>query len=102
MGNMKKKLYFLLCLISCSLFTNTALAQTNTPTHAESKSKIWKGIDVETVLGNSTYSTTGRKIYLYNVGTGRFIIEGGEWGMEAAYSTKRLADRCFSALTATS
>lgn len=82
MGNMKKKLYFLLCLISCSLFTNTALAQTNTPTHAESKSKIWKGIDVETVLGNSTYSTTGRKIYLYNVGTGRFIIEGGEWGME--------------------
>ena len=35
-----------------------------------------------TVIGNSEYATNGKKIYLFNVGTGRFIIEGGNWGME--------------------
>ena len=51
-------------------------------THAHSESMKWKGIDVNDVLGNSQYETNGKKIYLYNVGTGRFIIEGGNWGME--------------------
>jgi hypothetical protein len=57
-------------------------------THAHSESHKWKGIDVETVLNKNNpeykpeYATKGRKIYLFNVGTGRFIIEGGNWGME--------------------
>ena len=42
----------------------------------------WKGIDVTTVLNHSEYAKNGKEIYLYNVGTGRFIIEGGNWGME--------------------
>ena len=51
-------------------------------THAHASSLRWKGIDVNSVIGNSQYATNGKKIYLYNVGTGRFIIEGGNWGME--------------------
>ena len=56
--------------------------------HAQSESMKWKGIDVNTVLDpnnpqyDSEYATNGKKIYLFNVGTGRFIIEGGNWGME--------------------
>ena len=51
-------------------------------THAQSESHKWKGIDVNTVLGNNQYATNGKTIFLFNVGTGRFIIEGGNWGME--------------------
>lgn len=59
-------------------------------THAHSESKKWKGIDVYTVIGHSEYGTAedndfatkAKTIFLYNVGTGRFIIEGGNWGME--------------------
>lgn len=52
-------------------------------THAHSESRKWKGINVnDDVIGNSQYATTGRTILLYNVGTGRFIIEGGNFGME--------------------
>lgn len=69
-------------------------------THAQSESHKWKGIDVTTVLGNDDYAPNpgqlnsfsprinkypfekGKVIFLYNVGTGKFIIEGGNWGME--------------------
>ena len=51
-------------------------------THAHSESMKWKGIKVDTVLNNSKYATNGKRIFLYNMGTGRFIIEGGNWGME--------------------
>ena len=51
-------------------------------THAHSESHKWKGIDVSTVLKNPEYATNGKEIYLFNVGTGRFIIEGGNFGME--------------------
>ena len=51
-------------------------------THAHASSRKWKGIDVGTVIGQSQYATTGKTIFLYNVGTGRFIIEGGNFGME--------------------
>ncbi len=66
-------------------------------THAHASSLKWKGIDVNDVIGNdnfkpidggnsnsiSTYPfNKGKIIYLYNVGTGRFIIEGGNFGME--------------------
>lgn len=51
-------------------------------THAHSESHKWKGIDVTTVLGKNQYSNKGKTIYLFNIGTGRFIIEGGNYGME--------------------
>lgn len=58
-----------------------------TQTHAEATSQKWKGIDVSTVIGNSTYTDDntlehGFPFLLYNVGTGRFIMQGGDWAME--------------------
>lgn len=97
--------FLLLCL---GLFSSgTVLAQDSGEgqegshdTHAHSESHKWKGIDVTTVLGNDDYAPNpgqlntfsprinkypfekGKIIFLYNVGTGKFIIEGGNWGME--------------------
>ena len=70
---------FLSILPQCEL---AAQEQQTEDTHAHASSLKWKGIDVSTVIGNDQYATNGQKIYLYNVGTGRFIIEGGNWGME--------------------
>lgn len=58
-----------------------------TQTHAEATSQQWKGIDVSTVIGNSAYTdnntlANGYPFLLYNVGTGRFVIQGGDWAME--------------------
>lgn len=51
--------------------------------YSHSTMRHWKGIDVTTVLGNNEYATQGKRFFLYNVGTGRFVIDGGNWGMEA-------------------
>ena len=56
-------------------------------THAEATSQKWRGIDVSTVIGNSAYTddntlASGYPFLLYNVGTGRFIMQGGDWAME--------------------
>lgn len=56
-------------------------------THAEATSQQWKGIDVNTVIGNSAYLddntlASGYPFLLFNVGTGRFIMQGGDWAME--------------------
>ena len=56
-------------------------------THADATSQKWKGIDVSTVIGNSAYTDdntleSGYPFLLYNVGTGRFVIQGGDWAME--------------------
>ena len=55
-------------------------------THADATSQKWKGIDVNTVLnGNYPDDNTiesGYPFLLYNVGTGRFIMQGGDWAME--------------------
>ena len=56
-------------------------------THAEATSQKWKGIDVNTVIRNSDYPDDntlehGFQFLLYNVGTGRFIVQGGDWAME--------------------
>ena len=58
-----------------------------TQTHAEATSQQWKGIDVNTVIGTSDYPddntlASGFPFLLYNVGTGRFIMQGGDWAME--------------------
>lgn len=58
-------------------------------THAEATSQLWRGLDVSTVLGNSAYDENvsdqtqgGYPILLYNIGTGCFMIQGGDWGIE--------------------
>lgn len=58
-------------------------------THAEATSQKWKGIDVSTVVGNTEGKypddntlASGYPFLLYNVGTGRFIMQGGDWAME--------------------
>ena len=77
-----------------------AQEQETEDTHAHSESHKWKGIDVNTVLGNDDYAPNpgqlntfsprinkypfekGKIIFLYNVGTGMFLVESGNWGME--------------------
>ncbi len=55
-------------------------------THADATSQKWKGIDVNDVLnGNYPDDNTlesGYPFLLYNVGTGHFIMQGGDWAME--------------------
>lgn len=80
--NMMKVYQTYILLILSLLTCQPAAAQTTPATHAESMSKVWKGMNVDDVVGHDEYATTGKKFYLYNVGTGRFVIEGGNWGME--------------------
>lgn len=81
-----KRFYIFLIILFLSNLSLCYMAAQGTEetedTHAHSSSFKWKGIDVSTVIGHSEYATTGKKILLYNVGTGRFIIEGGNYGME--------------------
>ena len=80
----------LLAFLAVGSIPAIAQEQQTEETHAHSESRKWKGIDVNTVIGHSEYGTVvdndfatkGKTIFLYNVGTGRFIIEGGNWGME--------------------
>jgi len=92
---MLRKLYFIVALMLSVLNT------------AEICAYSWHGIDVQDILDhkdddtylNANYpkikqtytkvngkwvadSGCGFNIYLYNVGTGKFILEGGSWGME--------------------
>ena len=62
-----KKLFSLLCavLMTVGLLTATGVqAQTR-----------WTGVDVSTL-------NDGDEVFLYNVGTGRFMIHGGDWGIQ--------------------
>ena len=68
-----------LILLCLGLFSSGTVLAQDEPGEENIK---WKGIDVTTVLNHSEYAKNGKEIYLYNVGTGRFIIEGGNWGME--------------------
>lgn len=57
-------------------------------THAEATSQKWRGIDVSTVIGNDedypddNTLEHGFPFLLYNLGTGCFIMQGGDWAME--------------------
>lgn len=58
-------------------------------THADATSQKWKGIDVSTVVGNTEGKypddntlASGYPFLLYNVGTGRFIMQDGDFAME--------------------
>ena len=74
---MKRSLLYISIVLLTWFNANYLNAQT---THAHSTSRHWKGIDVEAFLQSAS---SPQEIYLYNVGTGRFVIEGGMWGMEA-------------------
>ena len=93
----RKRIYisFFVFFLS-NLFLCHLVAQETEDTHAHASSFKWKGIDVDTVIGNTRYAPLaansnsissypfdrGKTIFLFNVGTGRFIIEGGNYGME--------------------
>ena len=64
------------------ILTSINIMAQNRLTHAQAASRKWKGFDVTNVLGDSQYADNGKRFYLYNIGTGRFIIDGGNWGME--------------------
>ena len=83
-------LFLTLLLLATTQAVFAQEAQTE-ETHAHSISQKWKGINVHTeVIGQSQYDpilvdgkyTGGKTIFLYNMGTGKFIIEGGNFGME--------------------
>ena len=81
MKMMIKRLYIAIALVALNIMPMQA------QTHAEATSQKWKGIDVSTVLGNPEYPDDnklehGCPFLLYNVGTGCFITQGGDWAME--------------------
>ena len=78
-----KCIRILIVLMAIIFGQGVAFAQT----HADATSQKWKGIDVNTVIRNSDYPDDntlehGFQFLLYNVGTGRFIVQGGDWAME--------------------
>ncbi|MBQ1587531.1 MAG: hypothetical protein II081_00600 [Prevotella sp.] len=79
---MFKRLLKKYTLFTLLTFFHVVGLNAQTQTHAEATSQKWKGIDVNTVLGNSDYTDKGFPFLLYNVGTGRFIMQGGDWAME--------------------
>lgn len=43
----------------------------------------WKGADVKTLITDSKDAAANYRFMLYNVGTGKFIMAGGGWGIES-------------------
>lgn len=84
---MFKRLLKKYTLFTLLTFFHVVGLNAQTQTHAEATSQKWKGIDVNTVIGNSAYPdnntmTSGYPFLLFNVGTGRFVVQGGDWAME--------------------
>ena len=78
---------FLKTYMLFALLTFVHIGGIKAQTHAEATSQKWKGIDVSTIIGNDAYPDDnslehGFPFLLYNVGTGRFVIQGGDWAME--------------------
>ena len=77
--------YLLLC--SALVMNAAVLCAQNSSSHAHATSMKWKGIDVLDVLAHPEnypgVEGDGIPVYLYNVGTGKFAIDGGDFGMEA-------------------
>lgn len=83
-------IFFIALFLSILPLCKLAAQEQTEDTHAHASSLKWKGIDINEVYGNADYLVTkdnyynrnGMRFFLYNVGTGRFVIEGGNWGME--------------------
>ena len=76
-------------LIILTLFLSLNINASFGQSYVDATSQKWNGTDVTTILGNSIYeedtndeSQGGFSMILYNVGTGRFVIQGGDWGIE--------------------
>lgn len=90
MKMMIKRLYIAIALVALNIMPMQA--QTVTQTHAEATSQKWQGINLDTVLTATPAETDkyhddntiehGCPFLLYNVGTGCFITQGGDWAME--------------------
>ena len=74
---MRNNLLIIIALI-CFLCVTDIYAQS----HSQTSSRKWKGIDLQEWYDNHQAGQQ-EPIYLYNVGTGLFVIDGGDWGMEA-------------------
>ena len=62
-----------------TILAMVALLSANTLQAQDQQQTItWKGSDYTTLL-----SGDGTEVFLYNVGTGRFMIHGGDWGVQA-------------------
>lgn len=85
---MKLKVLFIVSALYLCISSANAQTTSTPQNHAHSSSRQWKGIDVLDVLNNPgnypgvTDKNIGIPVYLYNVGTGRFVIDGGDYGME--------------------
>jgi len=83
---MIKRLYIAIALVALNIMPMQA------QTHAEATSQKWQGINLDTVLTATPAETdtyydnntiaNGCPFLLYNVGTGCFITQGGDWAME--------------------
>ena len=100
-----KKILLFFTFLTILLHSTVVYSQT---THAHASSRQWHGINVQDILDHidddtylnahypkikQTYieqsagkwvpdASCGIPVYLYNVGTDKFVIEGGDWGME--------------------
>ena len=99
-----KRICLFFTLLTILLYSADVYSQT---THAHSSTRQWHGINVQDIVDHidddtwlnanypkikQTYTYKNSKwqadadcgipIYLYNVGTDKFVIEGGDWGME--------------------
>ncbi len=99
-----KRICLFIALVVILLNSADVYSQT---THAHASSRKWYGIDMQDIvdhINNAAYldehypnikqvyiqkngkwvpdPSCGIPIYLYNVGLDRFVIEGGDWGME--------------------
>ena len=81
-----KTIYITLLCILLNFMTINFIP-VNSQTRAEMSSQHWCGVKVDTIIGNAKYPDVtgvpqGFPFILYNVGTERFIIQGGDWAME--------------------
>ena len=74
-----KKYYKMRKYLLTTILAMVALLSANTLQAQDQQQTItWKGNDYTTLLSGS-----GTEVFLYNVGTGRFMIHGGDWGVQA-------------------
>lgn len=77
---MKQRFYRILtsglCLLLSAFSFDVTSAQTTSSTTR------WTGTDVSTLTPTTNGSRSENTFFLYNVGTGRFLVAGGVWGVE--------------------
>lgn len=77
---MKQRFYRILtsglCLLLSAFSFDVTSAQTTSSTTR------WTGTDVSTLTPTTNGSTSENTFFLYNVGTGRFLVASGTWGTE--------------------